>query len=361
MNLSRADALGQLLMAELADDHWTSTLERFLRLVNPGGILLSARHLRTRESTAELLRKIALALPVPPFLALEEEGGAIDPLQALFPPLPSPRAAARKGVSAAARLGELAGAGLKLLGFNTNLAPLLDVPTPSPEARDITRAFSTDAREVARCGEAFSRGLERHKVLPCAKFFPGLDGSKTRGDSELPLVGKTMAELWHEDLIPYRQLLPRLPLVIVGHGAYKAYDFDYSRPAVLSENIVEGLLRVKLAYRGVAVADDLDTEGIRRMVEVGEAAVRSVRAGCDLLLVGCGLKSIEKTLAGLKKGVDSGKLQTRRVEQALARLRWVKKSLAPPSGKISKSACHQLTRQLEDFSKECRPLEQKIA
>ncbi len=361
MSLYRAEALGQLLMIGLAEEHWTSASERLLRLFNPGGVFLSARHLRTRESTGEFLRKLALALPDPPLLALEEEGDAVDSLQTIFPPLPPPRAAAQKGVSPTARLGELIGAGLKLLGFNTAFAPLLDLLTLSTGEDLGTRAFSADADEVARCGEAFVRGLKRHKILPCGKYFPGLAGAQIRGPSELPLIGKTMAELWREDLVPYRQLLPQLPLVMVGHGAYKAYDFDFPRPAALSENVVEGLLRVKLDYRGVAVACNLDTEALRRTVDLSEAAVRSVGAGCDLLQVGCREKSVEEALAGLKNGIDSGRLPIPRVEQALARLHAAKKGLTPPSGKFSYSACLRLARQFEEFSKECRPVEQKIA
>ncbi len=366
MSVSRAEPLGQLLMIGLGEDRWTSE-ERFLRRLCPGGILLSARHLRRREFAPEFLRKLWLALPVPPFLALEEEGGAVDPLEAFLPPLPAPYVAAQKGVSATRRLGELAGAGLRLLGFNTNLAPLLDLSTFSSKNSLSARAFSSDPHEVARCGEAFVRGLEQHRVVACAKYFPG-GGSAIRGRGKPPVIEKTMAALWREDLIPYRTLLPRLPLVLVSHGAYKAFDYDLARPASLSENVVEGLLRLKLAYRGVAVADDLDTDGTRRTADLsrpgrglGEAAVRSVKAGCDLLLLGGGEESAEQALAALNKGIETGTLSTRRTEQALARLHFAKKGLVPPSGKVSHRALLELARQFEDFSERCRSLEQKIA
>ncbi len=353
-------SLGQMLMIRLGEERATAATARLLRIVNPGGILFSRRHLRTPQSAHELLRKIASALPVPPLLALEEEGGTVDPLGVIFPPLPAPRAVAQKGAAAVERLGELAGAGLKLLGFNANLAPVLDLSTPFSDPGLGARAFSADAHEVARCGKAFVRGLGRRKVLACAKHFPGLGSLRMVARSGLPLSGKTMAGMWREDLVPYRELLHQLPLVMVGRGAYKAYDFELPRPALFSENVGEGLLRVKLAYRGVAVAEDLDEEARRSSVELGEAAVRSVNAGCDLLLVG-GEKSLEQAFAGLKRGVESGKISSERLEQALERIRFAKKGLARPSGRVTASACLELTRQFEDFSRGCRPLEQKIA
>src|SRR5437667_42826 len=187
MSVSRTEALGQLLMVGLSEERWTSTLERHLLSIKPGGILFSPRQLRKPDSTAELLKNAARTLPAACFLALEEAGG------------------------------------------------------PGP-----------------------------------------------------PLVGKSMTELWREDLVPYRELLQQLPLVTVGHGAYKAYDFDVPQPAALSENVVEGLLRIKVCFSRVAVADDLDTPEISHSVDIGEAAVPSVNAGCDLLLTGVREKSAEE-------------------------------------------------------------------
>ena len=95
-------------------------------------------------------------------------------------------------------------------------------------------AFSADPQQMAKCGEAFLEGLESHGVLACGKHFPGSGSSRAASPAELPLVSKPMAELWREDLFPYRALLPRLPLILVSTAAYKAYDFDLLQSAGLS-------------------------------------------------------------------------------------------------------------------------------
>jgi len=361
MSVSRTEALGQLLMVGLSEERWTSTLERHLLSIKPGGILFSPRQLRKPDSTAELLKNAARTLPAACFLALEEEGGPVNPLKAFFPPLPSPRAVARRGISATERLGELIGAGLALLGFNTDLAPLLDLETPPSEKRLGGRLFGSDPHQVAQSGKSIVKGLERHGIISCAKYFPGLGAADTGSGPGPPLVGKSMTELWREDLVPYRELLQQLPLVTVGHGAYKAYDFDVPQPAALSENVVEGLLRIKVCFSRVAVADDLDTPEISHSVELGEAAVRSVNAGCDLLLTGFREKSAEECLAGLRKGIESGKILPHRVEQALARLRRAKNGISSPDGKISAAAFSKVARTFEEFSKEILAPERQIA
>jgi beta-N-acetylhexosaminidase len=359
MSDMRAESIGQLLLSELEEDRWSAPLERWLRAFQPGGILLSARSHRTPETMAELLSKIAASLPEPPILAIEEVGGKLDPLRAFFSPLPSPRALARKGLAAVTRMGELVGAGLKLLGFNAVLAPRLDL---SAAGSNDSGMFSAVPRAVADCGGALLDGLERHKILACGKYFPGLGSAEVDPHSSMPLVGKTMVELWREDLVPYRELLPRLPLIMVGHGAYKAYDFDLPRPATLSSSVVEGLLRAKLGYRGVAITDDLASKAIRRIMDPQEAALKSLEAGCDLLRIsGSPEKSAAAVLDALKGGLDSGKIPGARVEQALGRLRRVRKCIPLPGGKVSPRDFDRLARQFEKFTREFRTGEEEIA
>ena len=145
--------------------------------------------------------------------------------------------------------------------------------------------FSADPRVVAECGAYFVEGLSRHKILACAKHFPGLGGMPPAPRRGLAISGRSMAELWRSDLVPYRELLPRLPLVLMSAAAHKAYDSDHPRSAVLSTQVVEALLRAKLGYRGVVVASQLESQPVRGGLDVGRAAVQSLNAGCDMLLV----------------------------------------------------------------------------
>jgi beta-N-acetylhexosaminidase len=359
MSRLRTDDLGQLLFIGLNEDHWSAGLEKRLRTIRPGGIIFTRRTLRTPESVAELLSKIARTVGAPPFLALEEEGGMVDPLQEFFPRLPSARAVGVKG-NATAKLGELIGAGLKLLGFNINFAPQLDLSTDFSDAVAGARTFGSDGLEVAKCGEAFVRGLQRHNILSCAKHFPGLGGARLDSNAGLYLSGKPMAQMWREDLVPYRKLLRQLHLVMVSHHAYKAYDFDVALPATHSVNVLHGLLRVKLRYHGLAMTSDLESEYIRRKFHPAEASVLSINAGCDMVFISGRKNSVESVIEGLRNGLESGRISTTRVAQALDRIRLVKKGLAAPSGKISMKALKELAQEFKEFSNHLKTEEQKI-
>jgi beta-N-acetylhexosaminidase len=332
--------LGQLLILKVNGLRWDSSLEHVFHRLLPGGILLGAPLTSGAESLREFLLKLAGTAPAVPFLAIEEEGGAMDPLRAFLPPLPSPRAAAERGLAAVTRLGELVGAALQLLGFNTDLAPGLDLAS---------RAFSPDPAQVAKCGAAFLRGLERHNLLACGRHFPGLGTAQYSSPTELPVVSKSMAELWREDLVPYRALLPRLPLVLVSTAAYKAFDFDLLQSAGLSPRVAEGLLRVKLGYNGVAIACGLESEAVRGTLPLGEAAVHALRAGCDMLLLEKA-EAAEVVHQALREAFESGRLANPRVEQALKRIRLAKKGLKPPSGRLSRRSLDRLVREFTEFS-----------
>ena len=338
--------LGQLLILKVSELRWDSSLERSLGRLRPGGLVIDAPLTGGAGATREFLIKLARAVTAVPFLAIREEGGPVDPLRAFLPPLPSPRAAAEKGPAAVNRLAERVGAALDRVGFNTDFAPLLDLAMP-----DDTRVFSPDPQQMAKCGAAFLDGLQLTSVLACGKHFPGLAGAQSSSASGALLVSKSMAQLWREDLVPYRALLPRLPLVLMSTAAYKAYDFDLPQSAGLSAKVVEGLLRVKLGYQGVAIAYGLETQAVRGTLPLEEAAVHALRAGCDMLLLEKA-EAAERVLAGLKAARGSGQLPTPRLEQAMRRVRLAKKGLKPPQGQLSRESLERLAREFADFSSE---------
>jgi beta-N-acetylhexosaminidase len=346
---TQQDNLGQLLILKVNEIHWSPALEHLYLRLRPGGVVVDARLTGGAESTREFLIKLARAVPAVPFLAVEEEGGTMDPLRAFLPPLPAPRTAAEKGPAAVSRLGELVGAALHLLGFNTDLAPVLDLASPAAGSISETRAFSSSPQGVARCGAAFLEGFERHHLLACGRHFPGLETALYSGAPEPPVVSKSMAQLWREDLVPYRALLPRLPLVLVSTAAYKAYDFDLFQSAGLSAKVVEGLLRAKLGYNGVAIACGLEAEAVRGSLALEEAAVRALVAGCDMLLLE-NAEAAARVHGALSAAGESGKLPRPRVEQALKRIRLAKKGLKPPRGRLSPRSLDRLVREFIEFS-----------
>jgi beta-glucosidase-like glycosyl hydrolase len=160
-----------------------------------------------------------------------------------------------------------------------------------------------------------------------------------------------MADLWAYDLIPYREMLPHVPLVLMSTAAYKAYDFDRPCSAVLSARVVEGLLRIKMGYQGVVIAPGLEEQRVCGVLDLGSAAAKAIDAGCDLLLVD-EESSWQAMRQGLERARESDELLSEKLDKARDRIESTKRRLSPPPGQLDKSAWDRLCRRIEAFTKD---------
>ncbi|MBI1939978.1 MAG: hypothetical protein HYS33_00565, partial [Acidobacteria bacterium] len=150
---------------------------------------------------------------------------------------------------------------------------------------------------------------------------------------------------------------------------YKAYDFDAPQPASVSSKVIHDLLRVKLGYRGLKVADlwELFFEiSPARMMQQGltmnlQVCLLSIKGGCDLQILNWGPKIAELVLPAIRNGLEGGSLTRERVDEALQRIRAAKKRLKRPSGKLRARGFDRLAREFEKFAGEFRAGEEKIA
>jgi beta-N-acetylhexosaminidase len=214
---------------------------------------------------------------LPLLIAIDQEGGAIKRLPG--PPTKAP--AEMRSAAEALAQGRATGRYLRGLDIGIDLAPVLDVPS-SPSSFIASRTFSTDPAVVAVRGTAFAKGLVEGGVASTAKHFPGL--GRLYGNTDLR-PGRIPASriALERDLVPFRAAIRSgTPAVMVGTAAYLAYS---PLPAATSRQIVTGLLRGQLGFRGVTLSDDLATKGVRPWFDPGEATVRAVQAGIDMVYV----------------------------------------------------------------------------
>jgi beta-N-acetylhexosaminidase len=215
------------------------------------------------------------------------DGGTVNRLRDALAPMPSAQA-----VAVAARItgkprlarehGTLIGQGVKAFGFNTTLAPVLDLALPDSAEVMGTRAVGADAADVVEYARQFLTGLADEGVAGCGKHFPGLGGGKRDSHMETPAIGRSWNDLWREDLEPYRALRDELPMVMVNHAAYPATP-GKDRSASASSFWITTVLRKRLGYRGIVFSDDMEMGGILKFMSIEEAAIAAVRAGMDLL------------------------------------------------------------------------------
>ncbi|HKG03272.1 MAG TPA: glycoside hydrolase family 3 N-terminal domain-containing protein [Conexibacter sp.] len=233
-----------------------------------------------RALTAQLRR--ATGAGAPAIVCLDQEGGEIRTLQ--FAPSavgqagqPTPTAAARAATATARAL--------HAVGVNVVLGPVADVAAGTRGSVMASRAYPGGATAVATATRAAVAAYQRAGVRPVAKHFPGLGGATTNTDQAAARIGLTRAQL-AADLQPFRAAFAAgAPLVMLGHARYPALDAH--RIASQSHAIATDLLRGELGFDGVAMTDSLEAHASLATTggDVGAAAVRSLQAGADLLLM----------------------------------------------------------------------------
>lgn len=341
--------LGSLLLIEEAEASWSAGLARRLERFTPAGLLF--RRLISPELTAEVCRESARASGALPFLAVEEEGGGA--LRTLFPALPRALMIDREGAGDTA---ELIGRAFVALGLNLDLAPALDLEAGTvalnPARLGRTAAPPPWPEELAERAEAFVTALSASGVLCCGRHFPGLPSRTPAGGA--PVVNRSLAALWREDLLPYRRLDGRLAAIQVGHAVHRAYDYEFPRPAAFSTGVIEGLLRAKLGYAGVALAD-ATVAAAAAHIDLDEAVVRALAAGCDLVTVPADAKVVEGVCRSLAGALDSGRVTVARASEAMARVQAARRRIRRPAIKATPAEFRRLGRDFEALAQRQTP------
>jgi beta-N-acetylhexosaminidase len=267
----------------------------------------------------------------PALIAIDQEGGVVqrvrDPATRWPAMATHERLAPPDDETTAELVGRALGDELAALGFDIDFAPVLDVHTNPANPIIGDRAFGTSAEAAARRALAFARGLGAAGVLACGKHFPGHGDTTTDSHLELPRIDHDWERLWRIELLPFRLAAAAgLPMIMTAHVVFAA--LDPARPATLSAQVVTGLLRQQLGYRGVIVSDDLDMRAIAGHMGVDVAAVEAVRAGCDVLLL-CKREDYQaEAEAALIREAERDTEFRRKIGEAATRVRALKQAHA---------------------------------
>ncbi len=285
-----------------------------------GGVEITANNALTPTDARNAIEKLSDAArsgdQPPLFFFIDQEGGPVK----RFPFLPPDRSAVEIGdsndvKSVAKREGTETGRALRRVGFNVNLAPVVDVPGTA-ESFLGTRGFSMNPRIVATAGCAFAEGLQAGGIAAVFKRFPGLGQSSIDTDRGVVEVTATKRQLL-SDLAPYRRC-PRTPdMVLFSNASYSALGID--TPSALSPKTYD--LLQATGFRGLKLGDAFETPAL---IAIPNAPLRALRAGLDIVMFGQAEPMAVQAHADLLESATSGELnlsELRRDAEAILRLK----------------------------------------
>lgn len=334
-----AEKIGQLFFIGIPGDTLDPASEKLLADIRPGGICLFSRNIREPRQTRDLLNALREISKIEPFLSLDQEGGLVDRLRRVLVAMPSPNKI--RNLSDAARLAEIIAETIRILGFNMNFAPVVDVIDERRSAFSNglhSRTFGTSPLEVVDLAGEFLKVMQANGCIGCVKHFPGLGASEVDSHEELPIVTVPVSELESIDLLPYRRLFETgdVPAVMVAHAVYPNHhlqEVDQNGkllPSSLSFNIVTTLLKHQLNFDGLVLTDDLEMGAIVKNYGIGEASVMAVLAGVDMISICAGVDSIYEGHNAVLEAAESGRISEERIYQSLTRIAALKSRFQKP-------------------------------
>ena len=327
-NMPLEKQVGQLFIFGFTGSHFKHSLAKKMNNLYPGAIIVFGRNIKTLNQIRQLnlkAQQVALKKSKTPLLiAIDQEGGKVIRIKT-SPSLPSARTLALTNNHALVQeVGYVTGRFMTTLGFNMNLAPVVDISDTDYADYLGNRSFSNEKEIVNKMSTAFSKGLVNAGVLPTAKHFPGHGGVKTDSHISTPYKQITLTELLFNDLEPYKEMQNhRIPFAIMAsHISYPLIDSS-KRPASFSPLILKNILRKGLGFGGILLTDDIQMGGARArasQLSIGERAVQAVLAGNDLIMVGWNYRDQKNAVKSVIQAVQRGQISRKRIKQSLRRI-----------------------------------------
>ena len=319
--MSQTEKIGQMVMVSLPGTEVDDEARYALHQFHYGGIVLFDRNFESKEQVKNFVLDVQSGAgeKVPLFVAIDEEGGLVSRGKEVIPAPPSEEMVGKEDKAFAMKLAAQVAGDLKDIGVNVNFAPVVDLGL----GRE--RSYSTHPYEVLKFAEAAGAGYKEKGLMYTLKHFPGIGKGTVDSHVEFSSIEATEHELRKEDLVPFREIINGSDkgrnfdyLIMVGHFLYPAFDTE--NPASLSEKIITGLLRKDLGYEGLIITDDLGMGAIIKQYTFGEAAVKAVKAGSDLVLVCHDYGHAEEAYMGLLNAVKEGNISEKRIDESVRRI-----------------------------------------
>ncbi len=340
-NMSLEEKVGQLVVVGVDgynnDEHSKLLMETY----HIGGFILFKKNIQDSNQLLKLINSLkktnASQNGIPLFMSVDEEGGRVSRLPEEFKKFPANKIIGKKNdTNLSYNIGGLLGEELRAFGFNMDFAPVLDINSNPKNPVIGDRAFGTTPDIVSRLGIQTMKGIQSQKVISVVKHFPGHGDTSVDSHVGLPRVNYGLDRLESFELVPFKEAIENgADTVMVAHILLP--KLDAKNPASFSKAVITDLLRDSLGYNGVVITDDFTMGAITENYDMGLAAVKSIQAGGDIVLVCHGFEKQETVIKALLQAARTGQISAERLDESAYRVLQLKQKYAladTPAGPV---------------------------
>ena len=222
------------------------------------------------------------------------------------------------------QLGRITALEARTMGVHVPFAPVLDVNNNPDNPIINIRSFGEDPNAVAALGAAFVRGLQDYGAVATGKHFPGHGDTGTDSHLDLPVIRVGRERLDAVELVPFRAAIAAgMQGIMTAHIAVPEITGE-TIPATVSKPMLTDLLRSDLGFDGIVFTDAMDMAAVNRLFPRGEAAVRAVLAGADVIVMP---RDVKQAIDAIIEAIDEGRLTEARLDESVGRLLRLKEDL----------------------------------
>ena len=300
----------------LAGDGTREALEKY----PVGGLVYFGENILSEDQITTMLDNSLSYSEIPPFFCVDEEGGYVSRLSKIdvVPRTDPMETYGEEGDEEAVYdLGTTFAEGLTSVGFNLNFAPVADVVTNPNNTEIGNRSFHDDPEVAARMVVQMVNGLQDGNVPACLKHFPGHGSTSEDSHYGKSTSDRTAEELRETEFIPFRAGIEAgVELVMISHMSLPRVTGN-DEPCDFSYTVVTEMLRQELGFEGLIVTDSHEMGAISNFYDCGEAALKAVQAGCDVILMPTSKTDAFETLLA---AVEDGTLTEERINESVLRI-----------------------------------------
>jgi beta-N-acetylhexosaminidase len=352
--MSLTEKVGQLVMTGIDgyinDEHASELIEKY----KVGGFILLGQNIKDTNQTLALVNSLKASNSknkTPLFFGIDEEGGRISRLPAEFTKLPNNKVIGQKNNSDLSfNIGNLLGKELKAFGLNMDFAPVLDINSNPKNPIIGDRSFGINADIVSKLGIATMKGIQSQNVISGVKHFPGHGDTSVDSHIGLPVVNNDLNRLKSFELIPFSKAIQnKADVVMVAHILLPKIDKD--NPASFSKAIITDVLRNYLGYNGVVITDDMTMGAIVKNYDIGQAAVKSLNAGTDIILVCHDFDKETAVINAINKAAENKVISQKSIDEKLYRVLKLKQKYGLKDVEVNSVNVKAINNSINDIIK----------
>lgn len=349
--MSLEDKIGQMILAGVSGTSIDANANKLISQFHVGGIIFYKYNFETPTQVIQLVNQLKArnSSSLPLLLGVDQEGGRVTRLPGgltNFPP--NKQIGQVNNPEFSYKVGTLLGHELKEFGLNLDFAPVLDINSNPNNPVIGDRSFGNNAEVVSKLGIQTMKGIQSQNVITTIKHFPGHGDTSVDSHLDLPIVNKSLKELKELELIPFERAINQgADVVMVAHILLP--QLDKTNPGTMSKAVMTDLLRKQLGFTGVIITDDMTMGAITEHYGIGKAAVESVKAGSDIILVGHDYNNVVKIISSLKTAVQNGEISEQRLNDSIERIIQLKRKYSINDTKVDNPNINEINNSINSL------------